>query len=93
ETLAVREGDALKTGDPIFTLDVDLQKAALAEADANVANAQVAYMRAKELLTRAVGSQKTFDDAEAVLRTAEARRNSAKTRLDRRKLDSPVTGA
>lgn len=93
ETLAVREGDALKTGDPIFTLDADLQKAALAEADANVANAQVAYMRAKELLTRAVGSQKTFDDAEAVLRTAEARRNSAKTRLDRRKLDSPVTGA
>jgi HlyD family secretion protein len=93
EVLSVREGDKVGVGDPIFALDADLQKATLAEADANVANAQVAYTRAKELLSRNVGSQKTFDDAEAVLRTAEARRNSAKTRLDRRKLDSPVTGS
>ncbi|MDX2205553.1 MAG: efflux RND transporter periplasmic adaptor subunit [Hyphomicrobiaceae bacterium] len=93
EALSVREGDRIKVGDAIFALDAELQKAALAEAEANVANAQVAYTRAKELLARNVGSQKTFDDAEAVLRTAEARRNSAKTRLERRKLDSPVTGA
>ncbi len=92
ETLLVREGDKLAAGDPIFTLDADLQRAALAEAEANVANATVAYQRAKELLMRNVSSQKVFDDAEAVLRTAEARRNSARTRLERRKVVSPVAG-
>lgn len=92
ETLAVREGDKLAVGDPIFTLDSDLQKAAVAEMAASVANAKITYDRAKELLARSVGSQKVFDDAEAALRTAEARLNSARTRLERRKVASPVAG-
>ena len=46
----------------------------------------------EELLKKAVGSQKVFDDAEAALRTAEARLNSARTRLDRRRVVSPVAG-
>jgi HlyD family secretion protein len=80
-------------GSPLFTLDADLQKAAVAENEATVANAKVAYDRARELLKKAVGSQKVFDDAESVLRTAEARLNSARTRLDRRKVVSPVAGS
>jgi HlyD family secretion protein len=48
--------------------------------------------RARELLKKNVGSQKAFDDAEAALRTAEARLNSTKTRLERRRVNSPVTG-
>ncbi len=93
ETLSVREGDPLKVGAPLFTLDSDLQKAAVMEMDAGVANAKVTYDRAQELLKKAVGSQKVFDDAEAALRTAEARLNSARTRLDRRRVVSPVTGS
>lgn len=93
ETLAVREGDKLALGAPIFTLDSDLQKATLAEGEAALANAQITFQRAKELLARNVGSQKVFDDAEAALRTAEARLNSARTRLQRRGLVSPVAGS
>jgi HlyD family secretion protein len=52
----------------------------------------VTYERAQELLKKAVGSQKVFDDAQSALRTAEARLNSARTRLDRRRLASPVAG-
>lgn len=93
EVLSVREGDAIETGAPLFTLDSDLQRAAVAENEAMVANARLTYDRAKELLKRAVGSQKTADDAESSLRTAEAKLNSARTKLERRKVASPVTGS
>jgi HlyD family secretion protein len=92
EVLAVREGDAVTQGSPLFTLDSDLQKAAVAENEAAVANARVTFERAQELLKKAVGSQKAFDDAEAALRTAEARLNSARTRLARRSVPSPTAG-
>jgi HlyD family secretion protein len=92
ETLSVREGDRIEAGAPLFRLDDDLQRAAVAENEAAVVNARQTYDRAKELLKRSVGSQKAFDDAESVLRTAEARLNSAKTRLERRRVSSPVTG-
>ena len=92
ETLAVREGDAVGVGAPLFTLDADLQRAAVAENEAAVANAKVTFDRAQELLKKAVGSQKVFDDAEAALRSAQARLNSARTRLERRHAVSPVAG-
>jgi HlyD family secretion protein len=92
ETLAVREGDTVAAGAPLFALDADLQRATLAENEAAVANAKVTFERAKELLKRSVGSQKANDDAEATLRTAEARLNSARTRLDRRGISSPAAG-
>lgn len=92
ETLAVREGDAVESGAALFTLDADLQRAAVAENEAAVINARQAFDRARELLKKNVGSQKAFDDAQAALRTAEARLNSTKTRLERRRVNSPATG-
>lgn len=93
ETVSVREGDTVAVGAPLFTLDADLQKAAVAENEAAVTNARLTFQRAKELLAKAVGSQKVFDDAESTLRTAEARLNSARTRLERRRVVSPVAGS
>lgn len=92
ETLSVREGDAVKVGTPLYTLDSDLQKAAVAENEAAVTNARQTYERTDVLLKRAVTSQKAFDDAESTLRSAEARLNSTRTRLERRKLFSPAAG-
>jgi HlyD family secretion protein len=93
ETLSVREGDPVTVGAPLFTLDADLQRAAVAEITAEVENAKINFTRAQELLKRSVGSQKAFDDAQAALRTAEARLNSARTRLERRRMVSPITGS
>ncbi len=90
--LYVREGSTVESGAPLFTLDDDLQRAAFAETEAAVTNAKQDYDRAQVLLNRAVGSQKTFDDAAALLRSAEAKRDSAKTKLDRRKMFSPAPG-
>ena len=92
EALAVREGDTVAVGAPLFALDADLQRAAVAENEAAVVNARLTFERAQELLKKAVGSQKAFDDAESTLRTAEARLNSARTRLERRRVASPVAG-
>jgi HlyD family secretion protein len=93
ETLSVREGSTVAVGSPLFTLDDELQRAAVAENEAAVVNAKQAYDRAQALLKQSVGSQKTFDEAQAALRTAEARLNSSQTKLDRRRRVSPVSGA
>jgi HlyD family secretion protein len=93
ETLSVREGDQVAETAPLFALDADLQKAAVAENEAAVINARQAYERAKTLLAKNVGSQKVYEDAEATMRTAEARLNSARTRLERRKVASPAAGS
>ena len=92
ETLAVREGDSVEKTAPLFTLDDELQRADLAVAEATVENARAAFDRARQLLKTAAGTQRTYDEAEAALRTAEARRNAAQTRLARRSMASPVSG-
>lgn len=92
ETLSVREGDAVKTGQPLFTLDDELQQAELNQNQASVTNAKQAFDRAQTLLKTAAGTQRALDDAEATLRSAEARLNSSQTRLARRKVASPVSG-
>ncbi len=92
EKLLVREGDAVETGTPLFQLDDELQRAAVNENEAYVVNAKQAYQRAEVLLQKRVGSEKALDDAKSGLRSAEAKLNSAKTRLERRTRMSPVTG-
>jgi len=89
ETLKVREGDHVKKGDLIFTVDDDLQKADVVVRNTAVVNAQQSFDRAKELLKSAAGTQKTFDDAEATLRQAKANLEWAQTRLGRRNAYSP----
>ena len=92
ETLKVREGDRVKKGDLLFTVDDDLQKADVVVKKAAVTNAQQAFDRAKELLKTAAGTQKTYDDAEAALRQAKANLAWSETRLARRSAYSPADG-
>ncbi|HEX3939171.1 MAG TPA: efflux RND transporter periplasmic adaptor subunit [Xanthobacteraceae bacterium] len=92
QTLSVQEGDTVKTGAPLFTVDDDLQEADLAQVKASLTNAQQTYDRASMLLKTSAGTQKDFDAAQAALRDAQARLNSAQTRLTRRSVFSPVSG-
>src|SRR5438309_563792 len=79
ETLAVREGDRVETGALLFALDSDLQRADVMQAEATLTNARQGLDRAAALLKSNAGTQKTYEDAEATVRTAEARLNSAQT--------------
>jgi HlyD family secretion protein len=92
QSLSVREGDAVAELAPLFTLDDDLQRADVNQVTATVTNARHALDRAQQLLKTAAGTQRAYDDAEAAMRTAEARLNSAQTRLARRRMASPVAG-
>ena len=92
EALKVREGDRVKKGDLLFTVDDDLQKADVVVRNTAVINAQQAFDRAKELLKSAAGTQRTYDDAEAALRQAKANLEWAQTRLARRNAHSPSDG-
>ena len=92
ETLSVKEGDSIKKGDPLFTVDDDLQQADLAQVKASLINAQQTFDRAQQLAKTGAGTQKDLDAATAVLRDAQARLNSSQTRLARRSVFSPVTG-
>jgi HlyD family secretion protein len=92
QTLSVREGDTVKTGEPLFTVDDDLQQADLAQVKASLINAQQTFDRATQLAKTGSGTLKDLDAATMVLRDAQARLNSSQTRLTRRKVFSPVDG-
>jgi HlyD family secretion protein len=92
EALKVREGDRIKKGDLLFTLDDDLQKSDLMVRKTAVTNAEQAFDRAKDLLSTAAGTRKTYEDAEAALRQANANLDWSQTRLGRRNSVSPENG-
>ena len=92
ETLSVREGDQAETGRLLFTVDADLQKAAVAQNEATLANARETFSRAQQLLKTGTGTKKEFDAAQASLTEAEARLNSLQTKLARRAVFSPARG-
>ena len=93
ESLNIRQGDQVSLRAPLFTLDAELQMADVQVQEAALKNAQLAYDRATSLLRSNAGTQKAVEDAEATQRTAQARLNSAKTRLERRRMFSPVEGS
>jgi len=90
--LYVREGDEVKVGDPLYTVDDDLQLADLNQNKATQANAQQSYDRAFSLRKTGAGTQATLDAITSDLRVAEARVVTAETRLTRRKAFAPVGG-
>jgi HlyD family secretion protein len=92
ETLAVREGDKIAEGAPLFSLDTDLHRADLNMTMATLANAKQTFERAQTLARNGSGTQKDFDAAQAALRESEARVKTSETRLARRAIASPVTG-
>ena len=91
--LDIREGDVVKVGDPLYSVDDDLQLADLNQTKATLANAQQSYDRALSLRGTGAGTQATLDAAVSALRVAEARVATSETRLARRQGFAPVNGA
>jgi HlyD family secretion protein len=90
--LSVREGDEVKAGMQLYSVDDDLQQADLNQNKATLANAQQSYDRAASLSKTGSGTQATLDSAVSALRVAEARVNTSQTRLARRVGFAPVDG-
>ncbi|MGZ5866397.1 MAG: HlyD family secretion protein [Xanthobacteraceae bacterium] len=92
EALEVREGTPVETGAPLFSVDEQLQRADLNLNMAQLTMARQTFDRAQQLRQTGSGTQRDFDAAQSDMRVAEARVNSSQTRLNRRKMASPVTG-
>src|SRR6266702_2277258 len=90
--LDIREGDAVKVGDPLYDVDDDLQLADLNQTKATLANAQQVFDRADSLRKTGSGTQAALDSAVSDLRVAQARVVTSQTRLARRKGFAPVAG-
>jgi HlyD family secretion protein len=90
--LDVREGDEVKVGDHLYSLDEDLQQADLNQNKATLANAQQSYDRAAALSRTGAGTQATLDSTVSALRVAEAHVVTSQTRLARRNGYAPVAG-
>jgi HlyD family secretion protein len=90
--LNVREGGEVKPGEPLYSVDDDLQRADLNQNIATLANAQQTYDRAASLNKTGSGTQANLDSALSALRVAEARVNTSQTRLARRTGFAPVAG-
>ncbi|WP_256808249.1 HlyD family secretion protein [Bradyrhizobium sp. Bra64] len=90
--LGVREGDEVKVGDNLYSVDDDLQLADLNQNKATLANAQQTYDRAASLSKTGSGTQANLDSAVSALRVAEARVATSETRMARRKGFAPVAG-
>src|SRR5260370_41021276 len=90
--LGVREGDEVKVGMALYSVDDDLQRADLNQNIATLANAQQTYDRAASLSKTGSGTQANLDPAVSALRVAEARVNTSQTRLARRTGFAPVNG-
>ncbi len=90
QTLSVREGDTVKTGDPLFTVDDDLQQADLDQIKASVNNAQQTYRprldAAEDRLRHAEGLRRRGRDAARRAGAAQLRADppDAPQRLQRR---------
>jgi len=90
--LNVREGDEVKIGDQLFSVDDDLQQATLNQSKATLLNAQQSYDRAASLAKTGSGTQATLDAAVSGLRVAEAQVVTSETRLARRVGYAPIAG-
>ena len=90
--LNAREGDEVKAGMQLYSVDDDLQRADLNQNNATLANAQQTYDRASSLSKTGSGTQANLDAAVSALRVAEARVNTSQTRLARRNGYAPVDG-
>jgi membrane fusion protein, multidrug efflux system len=100
------EGVEAKQGDLLYTLEkppyraaVDVQKAAVAQAQAQLENDNIELWRAQQLVEKNAGTQQAVDNAQAKqrvaaaqLKSAQAQLETAQINLDYTDIHSPIDG-
>lgn len=102
----VKDGQMVKAGDLLFTLDDRALKAQLAKDQATLVkdqallvSAQADLTRARDLMARQAGTKQTFDQADAAAKAAAATVNADEATIDADKVQlsyatikAPITG-
>ena len=87
-----REGGRVNAGDPLFSLDSDTARAALAEAQANLANSRSAAARGAQLIDEQLIARSDYDTLRAQQGVDQARVASARAALSKMTLRAPFSG-
>ncbi len=90
--LHFRDGQAVATGDRLFSIEATVLEAENNEARANVEQREAAYNRAKELIDDSLISATDFDTARADYNVAVARKLSSDARLSKTVVRAPFDG-
>ncbi|MEI7532004.1 MAG: efflux RND transporter periplasmic adaptor subunit [Betaproteobacteria bacterium] len=90
--ILIKDGQDVKAGDILFTLDDRSDKANYAKAKAIADDAQRQYARAQELLKQNFVSQAAVDTTRANAESAQASADAAKVVLSFDTIRSPITG-
>ena len=86
------DGETVEEGQLLVAMRRDEQKAALAAAEAVLAERRTAYERARELERRQFTATAQLEERLAALREAEANRDAAAARLADREIRAPFEG-
>lgn len=90
--LGFTEGEPVRQGQVLFSLDDALVRADLNEANANLQNSRRAYARAKELSDKQLIARADLDKAQATLAVDQARAASAATHVAKTLIRAPFAG-
>jgi membrane fusion protein (multidrug efflux system) len=86
------EGQTVAKGAPLVSLDDTIARAEVAQARAALTLSRANFDRAKELLGRGAGTQRTRDESLAKLRSDEANLALAEARLEKTVIAAPFKG-
>lgn len=90
--LDFREGQPVRRGQRLVQLDDRLQRAELAQAEAQAAVARTLHRRNLELVGEGFVSRSAADQSQAALAVAEAQVALARTQVERMRLNAPFDG-
>lgn len=91
-TLGFEEGQKVRRGQTLVQLDTSVERAELAQAQAQLGLARTNAERADELVRRGAGTQRALDEARAALRTNEATVQLAQARIEKMTITAPFDG-
>lgn len=91
-TLHFREGQAVKGGELLVSLDDSIARAELAQAQANVDLAEKSYQRAQMLFKRGASNAQAQDEAQSQQQAARASLALSQARLDKTQIRAPYDG-
>jgi HlyD family secretion protein len=92
QRLFVRRGDQVSPGQPLFTLDSTMEKAASDQAQAALALSEADYKRQEQLFRSGPAAAQDFDRARSIRDQDRQRLTQAEWNLDQMKQSAPEAG-
>lgn len=91
-TIHFREGEHVRAGERLVSLEADEYRARLAQSAAEADLARLNFQRSEDLYRQKAGSRQDFDAALAKLKAAEATRELDQVRLAKTAIAAPFAG-